>query len=250
MMDNKTIEFKSKVVSAAVEIYIEERQAFTLRNIAKKADCTVEDIQAIYPGKQAILKGYYALIPDRYRTTVQEIEGFETLSIGDQISNYVYTTFDILSEQRDFVEETFEENIHRGGKSSWERESAKIFSKLIESDPRIPQMNKLLLRDFMFDILAKEYLQIVRFWLHDDSEGSERTLALVDKIATFGADIAYSGVLDSGLDLAKYVFGNHICKSRVPSFFNDISHFAGNYMKKAPSCKQSYTNKTRPSETN
>jgi hypothetical protein len=249
-MDTKSVEFKTKVVSAAIEIYIEERQAFTLRNIAKKAKCKVEEIQAIYPGKQAILKGYYALIPDRYRETVQEIEGFETLSIGDQISNYVYTTFDILSEQRDFVEETFEENILRGGKSSWERESAKIFRKLIESDPRIPQMNKLLLRDFMFDTIAKEYLQIVRFWVHDDSEGSERTLALVDKIASFGTEIAYSGVLDSGLDLAKYVFGNDIWKSRMPSLFNDISQFANNCMKKAQSCNQSYTNKPRPSETN
>lgn len=202
-----------------------DRDHFTLRNIAKKSGCSVSDIQQYFSGKSAILMGFYNNIPDQYRTTLSEIEGFDSLTIDEQVSNYIYTTFDILSEERDFVEETFEKMVMHGPTSTWEKESVVILRKFIESDPRIPTLNKLMLREFTFSILAREYMQIVRFWLNDTSEGSERTLALVDKITSFGKEIAYSGVLDKGVDLAKYVFGNDIWKSRVPDFQEEFSKF-------------------------
>ena len=224
-MEINSEELKSSIINAAVHIYTEDKTRFTLLNIAADAGCEVGDIQQFFAGKQAILRGFYDQIPDVYRSASSEIPDFDTLNFGEKASNYIYTTFDVLSMHRDFTEETFENMVLSRSDTFWHKESAAIFRSMIDGDPRIPGANTVFIRDFVYDILVREYMQLIRFWLHDDSKGTERTLALVDKLTVFANELLYSGVIDKGFDLGKYLLSNDIWKFRFSGTIGDIERF-------------------------
>lgn len=221
-MDQSQTEFKKNIIDAALIIYMEDRNRFTLRNIATAAGCEVSEIQQFYPGKQAILRAFYDMIPQIFEAMRNEIPEYESLNFGEKVSNYIYTTFDVLNEHRDFVEETYDAMVFRRDKTGWHTSSDAIFKSFIESDERIPDANRLIIQDFMYKILVREYHQLIRFWIHDDSEGSERTLALVDKLTSFSNELIYSGIVDKGFDLAKYLISQDIWKFRFSEVFAGI----------------------------
>lgn len=222
-MEPDQAELRQRIIDSALELYTENRSAFTLRRIAEKAGCETADISLFFNNKQAILRGFYNDIPARFQAQCTQIPEFETFTIGEKISNYVYTTFDLLSEHRDFVEETFDRMILSGDKHSWNVETVELFRHFIASDERIPSANRMLVLDITYKLMVREYFQLVRYWLKDDSEGSERTIALVDKLTALGTELAYSGVLERGFDLAKYVVGQDLWKARLPEFrFPDL----------------------------
>ena len=221
-MDQSQTEIKKNIIDAALIIYMEDRTRFTLRNIATAAGCEVSEIQQFYPGKQAILRAFYDMIPQIFEALRDEIPEYESLNFGEKVSNYIYTTFDVLNEHRDFVEETYDAMVFRRDKTSWHTSSEAIFKSFIESDERIPDANRLLIQDFMYKILVREYHQLIRFWIHDDSEGSERTLALVDKLTSFSNELIYSGIVDKGFDLAKYLVSQDIWKFRFSEVFAGV----------------------------
>ncbi|MCH8496130.1 MAG: hypothetical protein LAT57_10955 [Balneolales bacterium] len=221
-MDQSQTEFKKNIIDAALIIYMEDRTRFTWRNIATAAGCEVSEIQQFYPGKQAILRAFYDMIPQIFEAMRDEIPEYESLNFGEKVSNYIYTTFDVLNEHRDFVEETYDAMVFRRDKTGWHTSSEAIFKSFIESDERIPDANRLLIQDFMYKMLVREYHQLIRFWIHDDSEGSERTLALVDKLTSFSNELIYSGIVDKGFDLAKYLISQDIWKFRFSEVFAGI----------------------------
>jgi hypothetical protein len=49
---------------------------------------------------------------------------------------------------------------------------------------------------------------MIRFWLQDKSEGTEKTLALVEKSMVFIQELFYADVLSKGLDLGRYVYSH------------------------------------------
>lgn len=221
-MENNSEEQKSSIINAAVHLYITDNTRFNLYNIAKEAGCEVGQIQQFFPGKQAILRGFYDQIPDMYRSSILEIQEYETLTVGEKVANYIYTTFDVLSMHRDFSESTINNMVLSRHDTYWHKESKHIFKSMIIDDNRIPGANTVLLQDFVYDIIVREYMQLIRFWLQDDSPGSERTLALVDKLTGFGSELLYSGVIDKGFDLGKYLLSNDIWKFRFSSSLSEI----------------------------
>jgi hypothetical protein len=126
---------------------------------------------------------------------------------------------------RDFTEETFENMVLSRSDTYWHKESAAIFRSMIDGDPRIPGTNTLVMRDFVYDILVREYMQLIHFWLQDDSKGTERTLALVDKLTGFANELLYSGIIDKGFDLGRYLLSNDIWKFRFSNSLGDIERF-------------------------
>lgn len=215
-MKNSDTAIKKKIADAAVDLYTYDRESFTLRNIAENVGLSIVEVQRFYPGKMAVLRGFYDLIPQLHNESAVEIPEYHSMNYGEKVANYVYTTFDLLSEQRDFVEATFEKMVLSRSDTGWHKESEALFKSLLRDDPVIPDANRLMMRDFVFGIMTREYMQLVAFWLRDDSEGAEKTIALTDKITALGNEILYSGVIEKGVDLIRYMVGQQTWKQRFP----------------------------------
>jgi hypothetical protein len=140
-------------------------------------------------------------VPKRSYEAIEAIPDFQDLTLSETMSQFVYQSLDLYTEIGDLTEAELSDV-----QESLKKKTAAIFDRIIERDGRIPFINRFVFKPFVFDLMAWQYVQLIRFWLTDDSEGSEQTLALVDKSTAFFQELAYSGVLDKGMDLGKFVY--------------------------------------------
>ena len=203
---------KEKIVAAAIALYTEDRAGFTMTKLARKTRIKKVEIYRLFNSHDAILKFYYPLCVHRYRAMIAEIDDFASWSFEEKLANFAYVLFDMLAEEREFVDEHFVEAIfHASSTSQFRREVESIFDQFADG---------LCGADWLSPLLAREYLHLVRFWLADESEGAERTMALVDKASTFcGAALRSGELLDKGFDLGKYLVANGVIKAPFAKLF-------------------------------
>lgn len=198
---------KQKIVAAAIALYVDDRPHFTMAAIAKKTRIKKVEIYRFFNSRSAILNFYYPLCVLRYRAMCEEIDDFSSWSLEEKLANFAYAMFDMLQEEREFVDEHFVEQVFRAsGATRFQREVEALFGEWLEDACG---------GDWLAQFLAREYLHVVRFWIADESEDGERTTALVDKVAAFVGEVSRSSeLIYKGADLVKYLVANDII--RVP----------------------------------
>lgn len=205
------LQIKTDLAHQAVATYMDEGCSFTIASISKNIDINEVDFFDYFPHKTAALHHFYTSIPDRYRAMVSEIDGYENLTAGEKLANYIYTVFDMLQEQRDFVEETFDPFVFKTVRTSdFEYESRKLISEFLENDRQIPPFTQMALSLPVDRFLAYEMLHVIKFWLGDTSDGTERTSELVEKLTAFIDEVLHTAIADRGFDLAKFMVSNRI----------------------------------------
>jgi len=207
-MDFTELEMRKKVSDAAVMLFMTDRSRFSIRNIAANAEVSTDDVYAFYSTKEEILSDFYNLIPLLCKHQISQIQGYEDLNLADRLSNFMYTTFDLLQEQSAFVQKTFEK-WHRSDRCEpWRERTADHFRDILDLDQRVSDLNRVIIPDFGYKIASNLYMQMISFWLQDSSEGTEKTLALTEKSMVFIQEIFYADILSKGLDLGRYVYSH------------------------------------------
>lgn len=221
-----TEEFNSKIelTEAAIDLYIEDK--FSIPNLAKNTGKTASEIYTLFPSKKSILKFYYLSLVIRYRAMISEIEDFDSYSISEKLSNFAFTLFDLMTERREFVEETFEKyEWNCLAKSDFQNEIKSLLKDFFTSDGNIANSAGLFMGDWFYGSLKTQYLFLIKFWLEDDSDGRERTFAFTDKITGFVEELVYSKIVDKGFDLAKYSISAFGFSKQVEDFNDWVSNW-------------------------
>ncbi|MEX0773397.1 MAG: TetR/AcrR family transcriptional regulator [Balneolales bacterium] len=226
MNTKEELQKRARIVNAALDLYVNESDKFTLKNIAKKARVKEAEIYSYFPNKTAILKDFYSGIVPQYKEMIREIEGFDQYDLSEKLSNFVYSSLDMMQERRDFVEKTFDDLIVGSyQKPEFQYQVERLVEDFVKEDPRIAGSNQYLLNSFSYNFLSKEYLKLVRFWIGDESAGSEKTMALTDKLTAFLNEILYTSVLDKGFDLGHFLVTNRIIRPNIPFWENCVEQF-------------------------
>ncbi|MEX1136409.1 MAG: TetR family transcriptional regulator [Balneolales bacterium] len=226
MNTNEELQKRARIVNAALDLYVNESDKFTLKNIAKKARVKEAEIYSYFPNKTAILKDFYSGIVPQYKEMIREIEGFDQYDLSEKLSNFVYSSLDMMQERRDFVEKTFDDLIVGSyQKPEFQYQVERLVEDFVKEDRRIAGSNQYLLNSFSYNFLSKEYLKLVRFWIGDESAGSEKTMALTDKLTAFLNEILYTSVLDKGFDLGHFLVTNRIIRPNIPFWENCVEQF-------------------------
>lgn len=217
-MTAEQINDKIELCEAAIDLTLAQ-QKFTITQLTEATGKSASEIYALFPNKKAILSYYYPSLVIRYSAMIEEIEEFETYTISEKISNFVYTLFDMMDERREFIEDTFDKFVFRKKTTSvFHKEVTKLFRHFFTTDGRIAVSAGFVMKDYFYEFIAKEYLHIVKFWLNDSSEGNERTFALTDKLTGFVEELVYNKVVDKGFDLAKYLITYAGLAKKIPLF--------------------------------
>ncbi len=205
-MTTEELTTKIELTEAAVDLQLEDQ--FTIPNLTKETGKSASEIYALFPNKKSILKFYYPSLVIRYRAMVGEIDDFDSYSISEKLSNFMFTLFDMMSEKRAFVEETFYKyEWSCSSNSDFKKEIKELFKDFFTTDGNIATSAAFLMGDLFYASLRSHYLYLIKFWLEDDSEDQERTFALIDKITGFIEELVYSKIVDKGFDLVKYSLG-------------------------------------------
>ena len=226
MNKNADQDKKQRIVKAAMEIFVESPDSFTMKGISKKARVKEAEIYSFFPNKSAILKHYYVTIVPAYQGMIREIEGYKEYDLSEKLSNFVFSSLDMMQEQRDFVEKTFDELVFRASpKSGFQEHVEALVGEFMEDDPRISASNQYLLNTVAFHLITREYFYLVKFWMKDDSTGSEKTMALTDKLTALLSEVLYSGVLDKGIDLGRFLISNRVINPKLPFWDTFVERF-------------------------
>lgn len=215
--DKESIGDRMAIVEEAVELYLSDEASYTIQNLSKRLDVNPPDIYAYYPNKRAILEGYYGLLIDRYRMMVNEIEDFDEYQLEEKLSNFIYTSFDLMQEHREFVEETFDSMVVEStGNDGFNKDLKDLLRQFFKNDSNIASSSQLIMQDLFYEFLVGQYCQLIKFWLDDGSPEGEKSMAYADKMTTFLQEVMYTSVLDKGLDLLKFMAVNDRRFSRIP----------------------------------
>ena len=204
-MAEEHLQEKFEISEAAVQLYIEHDGDFSIQQLAHALEIEAEHIYDLFPNKKSILLFFYTAIVYRYRGMIDEIDGFESYTLSEKLSNFMFTSLDIMNEHREFVKQTFDTLIGDIFQTSpFEKEVQLLFKDFFMEDASVSVSSAFIARDYFFSFLKSQYLFLVRYWIKDESADSERTIALIDKFASFIEEAMYNKVLDKGFDLAKY----------------------------------------------
>ena len=209
-MNIDQLEQRKIIADVAVSLYMSDRNRFTIKNIANNAQTTTDVIYEFYSTKDEILRDFYNLIPHIYRHQISEIAEYQELMLADRISNFIYTFFDMLQEQREYVDETFNDFIQSDHSKIFRNSIATTLREILDNDPRVSDLNRVVIPDFAYQVASSQFISLLHFWMHDDSEGTGKTLAFVEKFTVFIQEIMYSDVVGKGLDLGRYTISHII----------------------------------------
>lgn len=224
--DPDLFQTKLKITGAAVALYKEFGDDFTLKQVAKQIGGDVADIFDYFPDKRAILYFYYESLAIRYRLMLEEIDDFENYLLAEKLSNFIFSSFDMMQEQKKFVEKSFKRMVVCSySRTAFEKETENLLKEFFTGDPGISTSSSILMNDYLYIILRKKYLRLISFWLRDDSEGQELSMELTDKYTSFLQEMMYSATLDKGFDLLKFMFSNKILSRNIPFIRNILSKF-------------------------
>ncbi|HCI71911.1 MAG TPA: hypothetical protein DF712_02000 [Balneola sp.] len=217
-MTAEQINDKIEFCESAIDLML-TKSSFTIAQLSEATGKTASQIYSLFPNKKTILKYYYPSIVIRYSSMIEEIEDFDSYSISEKLSNFIFTSFDMLDDRKEFVEDTFEKMVFKKGcNSEFHHEVTALFKHFFTTDGRIAVSAGFVMKDYFYEFIAKEYLHIVKFWLEDDSDGKERSFALTDKLTGFVEEVVYNKVLDKGFDLAKYLISHAGLAKNIPLF--------------------------------
>lgn len=216
-LDFEELQTKLEITGVAVDLYVEQDGEFTFNQISKEVELSVADIFDYFANKQAILEFYYTSLVIRYKLMIEDIEDFDTYSLSEKLSNFIYASFDMMAEKQAFVELTFNKIIRYSyGKTEFSKKVESILESFFRDDPRISTSSSIILNDLFFQLMRSKYLYLISYWIRDDSEGKERSMELTDKLTAFIQEVMYNSVADKGFDLLKFLYSNSSLKCSNP----------------------------------
>lgn len=207
--DSESFQTKYQIADIAVDLYVAGSGHFTLKKIAEELDIEVSEIFNHFPDKKSILQFFYAAHVVRYEFMIDDIEDYQSYSISEKFSNFVYASFDMFAEKQAFVEDTFGKLIIRScEKTDFEEEIERLIRKFLTKDKGISLSSAFVLNSYFYSYLRRQYLYLIRFWLKDDSDNKELTMELTDKLANLLQELLYNNVVDKSFDLGKFLYAN------------------------------------------
>lgn len=215
--DPETFELKFAIADTATDLYEKGDGQFYIKDIAKKVNITPAEVFNYFPNKKSILKFYYGSLIIRYEMMINEIDNFESYTISEKLSNFAFTSFDMLQEKEAFVEATLSEFILNSfTKTDFEKELERIIKQFLQNDDHISIASTLVLNSYSYAFLRRQFLELLRFWINDTSKDKELSMELTDKATAVLEELMYNPVLDKSFDLAKFVGANR------KAFINNI----------------------------
>lgn len=203
------LQTKLEITGVAVDLYVEQDGEFTLNQISKELELSVADIFDYFPNKQAILEFYYTSLVIRYKLMLEDIEDFETYSLSEKLSNFIYASFDMMAEKQAFVEVTFNKMIRYSyARTEYSERVESTIESFFREDPGISTSSSLIMNDLFFKLMRRKYLYLVSYWIGDDSEDKERSMELTDKLTVFIQEVMYNSIADKGFDLLRFLYSN------------------------------------------
>lgn len=203
---------KIEITRAAVSIHDKNNGRLTMHAVARKTDYSVAQILDYFNTVDDIKRFYYTSLILQYEAMIEEIDDFDSYTLSEKLSNFIYASFDLMNEDEAFVRATFKPLILRCSvKTDYQKRIEHLLERFITNDGLISASSSFLLNKYYFKLLQYKYLRLISFWLNDESENNEATMELTDKLTGLLQELLYTSIADRSIDLVKFIYANNDC---------------------------------------
>ncbi len=187
-----------------------------LPDLAQITQTPLDLIRSHFSSTDEWVDAYYCHLTDRYRAMVSAIPDFSEYTAGEKLLNFFLTSMDMMGEHEPFVRSTFHPFIlDRYTSTRFEKSVAELFRDFTEQDSRVAFSQQLILFSPVYTWWSREYLHMAGYRLSNPDSGGE-VMALAEKTTGLLNEFLYNGVLDSTMDLGKYLIQNGFVSVRTP----------------------------------
>ncbi len=187
-----------------------------LSELAQITRTPLEVIRSRFDSTDEWVDAYYCHLTERYRVMTRAIPDFSEFTVGEKLLNFLLTSMDMMREHESFVRSTYHPFVlDRFTSTRFEHSVAELFREYTEQDRRIALTQQMLLFSPVYTWWSREYLHMTGYWLSTPDSG-QQVMALAEKTAGLLNEILYNGVVDSTLDLGKYLIQNGFVSAWTP----------------------------------
>jgi len=110
----KDTDLRSSIIHAAIDLYLEDKTKYNMRNVAMKLEIEPAVVYKHFPTKESILKAFYKDLVKNYQEMTKEIEDFASYTLAEKNAKISpMPALICLGEQREFFNHTFDKNGHQ-----------------------------------------------------------------------------------------------------------------------------------------
>ncbi|MDQ3535075.1 MAG: TetR family transcriptional regulator C-terminal domain-containing protein, partial [Bacteroidota bacterium] len=197
------------------ELYVLENgsQPATVYRFTKKLGMEEVDFYDRYNSFNAlekqIWKGYF----DETVKRVESEEIYNQYSVREKLLAFYYTLVEVLKSNRSFVSYTLKD-LKRSDRNpevlrSFKEQFMYFINELLNEGKETDEViNRPFISNRYDEGIWLQFLFVLSFWLHDDSNQFEKTDAAIEKAVHLSFDLMGKGPLDTMVDFAKFIYQN------------------------------------------
>ncbi len=205
---------KEKIIDSYIEhVLVEGRQPASVFLFAKSLKIREEEFYSFFNSFDALEKQLWDSWLKDTIGVIMEDNQYQSYTVREKLLALFFTWIEALKKNRSFALNQFEKVGKRELLPAFLLKTRETFEEffselmiegietgeIIDRRPVSRQYQKVFWAQFIF---------VTRFWINDDSQDFEKTDAFIEKSVNFSFDLAGRGVIDSFLDLSKFMVQN------------------------------------------
>jgi AcrR family transcriptional regulator len=192
---------RTRIVSAALALFQEKGfDATTTKAIARRARVAEGTVFNYFETKEDIALHFFELEVDHAIAAVRKNVKLRRASLEEKLFTLIQTQLDFLEPHERFIGAAFIHALRPASKLGWSHQALALRNRYLSFvaeliQESLPRQTSSLVAWFAPPVFWIYYLGVLLYWLNDDSQGKQNTLALLDRSLKVGVMLLRKGEL-------------------------------------------------------
>lgn len=137
---------------------------------------------------------------------------YPSYPLKEKLLSFYYTFVEVLKKNRSFILQSADKGAEMLRQNTLSKARETFMDYVTQLMTEGTQSGEIVKRPYIIDKYPEglwlQLLFVLRFWIKDDSAGFEKTDAAIEKAVKVSFDLMGPGVVDSLVDMAKFLYQN------------------------------------------
>jgi len=218
----KQVKVKKQILNCAIDLISDNGYKKTsMSKIAKKAKIGEATIYNYFPTKEHILFEYYYELQLQTKKILLQTKEFHQFSLKEQLQLLINTQIELLSNNRTFVLEIYEEIFYKTfthpAMNKGNNELISMISELFDIAIEAKEIEDMPFSNTILNLACDYIFGVIYYWIQDESKNYDNTTVMIDKSLEIIYAVLQSGLINKIEDLLNFIIKTHILNNIKPS---------------------------------
>lgn len=218
----KQVKVKKQILNCAIDLISDNGYKKTsMSKIAKKAKIGEATIYNYFPTKEHILFEYYYELQLQTKKILLQTKEFHQFSLKEQLQLLINTQIELLSNNRTFVLEIYEEIFYKTfthpAMNKGNNELISMISELFDIAIEAKEIEDMPFSNTILNLACDYIFGVIYYWIQDESKNYDNTTVMIDKSLEIIYAVLQSGLINKIEDLLNFIIKTHILNNIKPN---------------------------------